>query len=99
MVAVAAIAQPGAFFGMLREAGVPLAHTIALPDHYDFDSWRPPIDGGLQLICTEKDAVKLWRNWPHTLAVPLELSLAPAFLDALDDRLAKLSSVHGHTPS
>jgi tetraacyldisaccharide-1-P 4'-kinase len=27
-------------FAMLEEAGLTLAQAEALPDHYDFDSWR-----------------------------------------------------------
>jgi tetraacyldisaccharide 4'-kinase len=34
--AVAGIASPEAFFSMLRDAGITLAHAIALPDHHDF---------------------------------------------------------------
>jgi tetraacyldisaccharide 4'-kinase len=107
LVAVAAIGQPEAFFDMLRAAGLNLAHTVALPDHYDFDSWVCPFDGDFQLICTEKDAVKLWTRYPAALAVPLEVTLAPAFLEAVDDGIdaalgraqAKLSFPHGHTTS
>ena len=38
--AVAAIARPEAFFTMLRARGLNLIRTEALPDHYDFDSWK-----------------------------------------------------------
>jgi len=44
------------------------------------------------LICTEKDAVKLWPRHPDALAVPLRLAIAPPFFAALDARLASLSS-------
>ncbi len=50
------------------------------------------MDAGERLICTEKDAVKLWPRFPQALAVPLELALEPAFYEALDARLASLSS-------
>ncbi|HQQ70158.1 MAG TPA: tetraacyldisaccharide 4'-kinase, partial [Alicycliphilus sp.] len=69
----------------------------ALPDHYDFSSWQRPSDKGLILICTEKDAVKLWPMHPDALAVPLAVHIAPAFFAALDARLASLSSPH-HGP-
>src|SRR5450830_283659 len=39
LLAVAAIAKPEDFFTMLRAQGLLLAGTIALPDHYDFNSW------------------------------------------------------------
>jgi tetraacyldisaccharide 4'-kinase len=103
LVAVAAIGQPNNFFNMLRAQGLTLAQVVSLPDHYDFDSWKCPFDGDFQLICTEKDATKLWRGYPGALAVPLDLMLEPAFLAAVDAgvevAMAKLSSSHGHTTS
>jgi tetraacyldisaccharide 4'-kinase len=104
LMAVAGIAQPQAFFAMLRAAGVTLAQTMALPDHYDFDSLPRSIYEGYQLICTEKDALKLWRSAPDALAVPLVQHAQPAFFGALDacltERLAAaLSSPHGHKTS
>lgn len=102
LLAVAGIAHPENFFAMLREEGIALAHTVALPDHYDFSSWKRPFGDGLQLICTEKDAVKLWPQHQDALAVPLILTPPPAFLSDLDqavDRLLannSLSLPHGH---
>jgi tetraacyldisaccharide 4'-kinase len=93
LVAVAAIAKPEAFFQMLRARGLVLAQSIALPDHDDFSRWQPPADSGQVLLCTEKDAVKLWRRTPAALAVPLVFEPEPAFFAALD---AKLSSNDGH---
>ncbi|MBS0291078.1 MAG: tetraacyldisaccharide 4'-kinase, partial [Proteobacteria bacterium] len=90
--ALAAIARPQHFFAMLRAQGLTLARTEALPDHYDFSSWQRPLDKASIVICTEKDAVKLWPIHPDALAVPLQLTIAPAFFDALDARLASLSS-------
>jgi tetraacyldisaccharide 4'-kinase len=102
LLALAAIAQPEQFFAMLHAAGLPLADTLALPDHYDFDSFNPNDYKGYTLICTEKDAVKLWPLAPAALAVPLQLSMPAAALATLDVWLAqrmpaKLSSTHGHT--
>jgi len=93
LVAVAAIAKPEAFFQMLRARGLALTQSIALPDHDDFSHWHPPADAGQVLLCTEKDAVKLWRRTPAALAVPLVFEPEPAFFAALD---AKLSSNDGH---
>lgn len=76
--ALAAIARPEEFFAMLRAQGLQLEHTQALPDHYDFESWQRLSDKGLTLVCTEKDAVKLWLHEPQALAVGLELQLPPA---------------------
>ena len=81
--AVAAIARPGDFFAMLRAQGLELAACEALPDHYDFNSWQRPPDKRQRLICTEKDAVKLWPRHPDALAVPLQVHIPPAFFDQL----------------
>jgi tetraacyldisaccharide 4'-kinase len=95
VVAVAGIAKPDAFFAMLRNAGVKPTRTVALPDHADFDGVSLDVEGH-ELICTEKDAVKLWRRHPQAWAVPLEVTIAADFRQALDSLLAaKLSSAHG----
>ncbi len=86
--AVAAIARPEDFFAMLRAQGLTLAHCEALPDHYDFNSWQRLPDKGQTLICTEKDAVKLWPAHPRALAVPLQLGLPPEFFARLDASLS-----------
>lgn len=104
-VALAGIARPDAFFDMLRARGISLADTLALPDHYDFHSYSCTSDGLSQLICTEKDAAKLWAKAPSALAVPLIQTMEPAFWTALDTHIdawtdppftAKLSLPHGH---
>lgn len=101
LMAVAGIAQPESFFSMLRALHLPLQRTLALPDHYDFDSFSRSTHEGYQLICTEKDASKLWQIDSSALAVPLILNIEPAFFSALDERIhdqlaAKLSSNNGH---
>ena len=97
LVAVAGIARPEAYFAMLRAAGLTLQDTLALPDHYDFDSWSRRLDLGETLICTEKDAVKLWRLRPDALAVPLRLEVPAAFFHALDGLLAARGYHPRHT--
>ncbi|SDO12186.1 lipid-A-disaccharide kinase [Rhodoferax sp. OV413] len=87
LLALAAIAQPQSFFTMLRAAGLSLDQTQALPDHYDFDSWTRIEHLRQTVICTEKDAVKLWRHQPDALAVPLVVELEAGFLAALDQRV------------
>lgn len=86
--ALAAIAKPERFFHMLRTAGLELRHRHALPDHDRLHGWRPSADG-TPLLCTEKDAVKLWPHAPDTQAVPLELAVPPAFWQDLDKQLAE----------
>lgn len=101
VLALAGIAKPDAFFESLRGLGVKLDKTWPLPDHFDFSDLDTAQLEGYRVLCTEKDAVKLWRFFPQALAVPLQQTLEPAFLVALDDLLqsllpAKLSSPHGH---
>ena len=88
LMAVAAIAKPDNFFAMLRAQGLTLARTVALPDHYDYDSWSSDEARDYCVICTEKDAVKLWHKHPQALAVPLIFTLEPAFLTQLDALLS-----------
>lgn len=101
VLALAGIAKPDEFFSSLRALGVELQATLPLPDHFDFSQLDTERLQGHQVLCTEKDAVKLWKVWPEALAVPLLQTLEPAFLAALDTMLdgvlrAKLSSPHGH---
>jgi len=100
VLAIAGIAKPESFFTLLRAQGVVLAKTLALPDHYDFDSFPRNIHEGYTLICTEKDAVKLWQHLPEAIAVPLIQTAPDSFYAALDQGLAQarapLSSPHGH---
>jgi tetraacyldisaccharide 4'-kinase len=93
LAAVAAIANPETFFEMLRQRGLTLECRIALADHHDFEHWTDSAPEGCTLLCTEKDAVKLWPKAPDALAVPLVFEPEPAFFSALD---AKLSFPDGH---
>lgn len=86
--AVAGLARPEAFFAMLRATGLQLHHTTALPDHFDYAHGAPP-PTERPLLCTEKDAAKLWQHQPGALAVPLVLTPEAAFWQALDQRLAE----------
>lgn len=104
VAALAGIASPEAFFGMLRASGLTLASTLPLPDHHDFPPDALAAFAGQTVLCTQKDAVKLFAlPRPATLqllAVPLVFLPEPAFLAALDARLAPLlspvPSAHGH---
>ncbi len=88
LFALAGIAQPTLFFAQLKALGLNVVQTQALPDHYNFDSWIRPSSDHIQLICTEKDAVKLWRSAPDALAVPLVVTLDTALVAALCECLA-----------
>jgi tetraacyldisaccharide 4'-kinase len=97
--AIAGIASPQVFFEMLRDAGFELAASHALPDHADFSA-LPPLPAGATLVCTEKDAAKLWRLRPDAWAVPLQVEIPPEFWQAFDRLLdGPLSSPHGSPPA
>ncbi len=110
LVALAGIARPEAFFEMLRQRGLTLQQTLALPDHDGLQDLAWPGGEGTTVLCTEKDAVKLFaraENIPaRLLAVPLVFEPEPAFWAALDARLDRLGrarhplpSAHGHPTS
>jgi tetraacyldisaccharide 4'-kinase len=100
LLALAGIAQPQRFFAMLEAKGVHADRTLALEDHFaadtlpDLQSW--------QLVCTEKDAAKVWQRYPQAWAVPLVQSMEPSFWRAIDTQLGHclrrpLSSGNGHS--
>jgi len=106
LTALAGIAKPQAFFNMLADAGVYPTHAHALADHQNYaslvDSKEFNIIKRQGLVCTEKDAIKLFPllrqrqdNTQPTLAwsVPLVFTPEPAFFEALTE---KLSSPNGH---
>ena len=86
--AVAGLAKPEAFFEMLRQSGLPLASTNALPDHHDYQDWHAQPEK--TWLCTEKDAAKLWAHEPGALAVPLVVTPESGFWDMLDTRIDEL---------
>ncbi|EGI75858.1 tetraacyldisaccharide 4'-kinase [Hylemonella gracilis ATCC 19624] len=102
LVAVAGTAQPQAFFEMLQARGLVLARTDALPDHAgpsDYEHWLTTLreefrSGPVTVLCTEKDAAKLWAVCPEALAVPLVFDLPPAFLNEFDRLLHAAFSAH-----
>lgn len=107
LIALAGIASPEAFFDMLRERGLVLQQTIPLPDHFDFCGFAWPSSADVVVLCTEKDAVKLFElpqfETCNLLAVPLLFAPEPAFFAELAARLkplltqpAELPSTHGH---
>ncbi|MDO4794669.1 MAG: tetraacyldisaccharide 4'-kinase [Brachymonas sp.] len=98
VTALAGIAQPERFFSMLRAAGLQVASSAALPDHASsaelLQHAQCLLAQGLPVLCTEKDAVKLWPHLsqrpqapqsPQLWAVPLALQAEPAFFTALND--------------
>lgn len=80
---VCGIAKPQAFVDMLKARNIQIAHLTALPDHAHFSDWHP-VQAHLKLLCTEKDAVKLWQTHPEALAVPLLFEPEISFWQAFD---------------
>ena len=103
LTALAGIANPDAFFDMLRARGLRLQQTIALPDHFDFSDYAWPVASDAVVLCTEKDAIKLFKlpqfKARNLLAVPLEFSPEPAFLAAVDALLTPLLAKTAGLPS
>jgi tetraacyldisaccharide 4'-kinase len=80
---VSGIAKPEAFLAMLEQKQFQIRHSTALPDHDNFQTWQPS-HPELPLLCTEKDAVKLWARFPHALAMPLVFEPETAFWKTFD---------------
>ena len=96
LIAVAGIARPQAFFEMLRHRGLHLTHEVPLADHAaPTDYAALNLQPGDTVICTEKDAVKLFPVLPEGVdawAVPLEVTPEPAFWSVFDDLIARHST-------
>lgn len=80
---VSGIAKPEAFLAMLKQSQLQIGHSTSLPDHDNFETWSP-LRPELPLLCTEKDAVKLWARFPEALAIPLLFEPEVAFWKAFD---------------
>ena len=91
--ALAAIAKPAAFFSALQNAGLKLLRQDAYPDHDALTDWHTATS--LDVLCTEKDAVKLWPQHPQVWAVPLTCELPEVFWRQLMPHLHRLSLAHG----
>lgn len=98
LLAMAGIAAPEKFFGMLQAAGLTL-QRLPLPDHFPYTTLPWPA-GTSEVITTEKDAVKLLgrdlagcRVW----VVPLDLQLPDPLVGELLDLLFP-EPAHRHEP-
>lgn len=106
LIALAGIANPKTFFAMLEVRGLTLEKTFSFPDHHTFsdDAVFLNMLSGRTVLCTEKDAVKLFAlhsaSKLNLLAVPLNFSPEPAFYSALEEiltpLLSQLTSNNGH---
>ena len=96
LIALAGIAHPDAFFDMLRLRDLPLRRTVAFADHADFSqldlaTLKQPGEALITVLCTEKDAVKLFalpqNPAVRVLAVPLVFTPEAGFFTALESAL------------
>lgn len=95
IAAVAAIGQPARFFDTLREAGLELALTKALPDHHAYK--HSPFTGISEhvVVITAKDGVKC-RHFddPRVWVVHIEAIFSnPEWLDRLEQKLLAIAAV------
>ncbi|HEX8739861.1 MAG TPA: tetraacyldisaccharide 4'-kinase [Casimicrobiaceae bacterium] len=86
-VAIAAIADPGAFFARVAQEGF-VARVRAFPDHYVFRREDVVFPGARAILMTEKDAVKCReftdaRMW----LLPIRAEVDPALVDAIVEKL------------
>jgi tetraacyldisaccharide 4'-kinase len=94
--ALAGIGKPQVFFDMLTDKGIVLLATKALADHDDMRTIHIDPELG-EVLCTEKDAVKLWNFQPTAWAVPLITEIPEELLNTILAHIGpKLSSAHGH---
>ena len=88
VLAVAAVAHPQRFFGMLRTAGLEI-DPLPLADHHAYDELPWHGWDGDAILVTEKDAVKLHAaSDPRIHVVALDFEPDPAFFATLDRLLA-----------
>lgn len=89
LAAVAAIGQPERFFSMLRNEGLQLARSVALPDHDAYEHSPFTALREAVIVITAKDAVKCRRFAdPRVWVVHVEPQFSdPAWLDHLHFRM------------
>lgn len=83
--AVAGIGHPERFFRMLESHGI-MVHRHPLPDHADITADDIVFDDDLEILMTEKDAVKChWLDVSKCWYVPVEVEFEGADADILLD--------------
>jgi tetraacyldisaccharide 4'-kinase len=93
--AIAGIGNPKRFFGALRRKGLDVIEH-PFPDHYRFTEHDIAFDDTLDILMTEKDAVKCRRFAnKRTWFVPAETKMDERFSVRLDRELKKrIGEVH-----
>lgn len=96
IAAVAGVARPERFFSDLRNHGLCLGETLALPDHFPYDQ-SPFLSLKSEcIVVTSKDAVKLLIvNDPRIWVANAKIIFSdPEFLNWLDERLQHAATQH-----
>ncbi len=93
--ALAGIGHPERFFALLESHGLKVM-PHPLPDHHHYHARDLDFGDDRPVVMTEKDAVKC-RRWgrPGLWAVAVDAEPAPAFVEALDQRLEALRKIEG----
>ncbi len=101
--AAAGMAQPARYFAMLADAGLDI-EPLALPDHHDYATL--PWPDGVDVVVTEKDAVKLdaercagARVWVAALDFEPEAAFTARLLMLLPPRRPATTDADGYPPS
>lgn len=91
VAAAAGIGNPQRFFDTLRAAGVPLAETLPLPDHYAYEASPFTALRARHILITSKDAVKCAAlREPRLWEVPAAARFSPPdFAAWLSDTIAR----------
>jgi tetraacyldisaccharide 4'-kinase len=95
----AGIGRPEKFFATLVEQGLDLRETRAFPDHHSFSAADQTAllthaeRGGLTLVTTEKDAVRLPRSFAEVVRVTVQFDDELVFASALEQAIRKRRSV------
>lgn len=85
IVAFTGIGNPEKLFRALNASGIPLQHTVSLPDHYNYpDDFCAQFNQQV-LITSGKDAVKLIGSNPKVWVAEIAVEMPPALTQALED--------------
>lgn len=91
--AMAGIANPAGFFGLLRNAGLNIQQTHAFDDHHAFVPGDLPVSQQGLILMTEKDALKCETfSRPDCWYLPVEVQLDAAFEHRLIQSLSATES-------
>ncbi|HEX4879552.1 MAG TPA: tetraacyldisaccharide 4'-kinase, partial [Limnobacter sp.] len=83
------LGNPEKLFGALRQAGIVLNASLALPDHHDYPTGFCEQFEEQVLITSGKDAVKLWPHDPRLWIADIQVALPTPLTQALEDHIGR----------